>query len=97
MRRSTVLDWGFDPRAIRVQKQVVWYAPDDTDCPPAHGKWLAEHFTSAASDPSDVRVRKLGGGHGHLGAAYFEWDAFLGELMAQCAAAAPKVAGIMRC
>ena len=31
-----------DDELISVQKRMVWYASDDTDCPPSHWKWLAE-------------------------------------------------------
>ena len=96
LRRSTVLDWGFDPREIRVSKKLVWYAADDADCPPSHGRWLADHFAANAVSERDVKVR-IFDGYGHLGGACFEWHAFLEDLMGQVAAGAPKASMLTRC
>ena len=89
LRRSTVLDWGFDPREIQSVEKACWYAADDADCPPSHGRWLADHFAMNAVSERDVKVRVFDG-YGHLGGACFEWHAFLEDLMGQVAAGAPK-------
>ena len=93
---STIHHWGFDPRELRVRHRVLWYAADDRDVPPEHGRWLADEWRASAGQASDVKVRVFDG-YGHVGGGCFEWDAFLEELMAQCATAAPRLAGILRC
>ena len=74
MARDVALDLpGLDPREIALsgERVVVWYAADDEDCPPSHGKWLAEHFGARA------RVFE---GYGHLGGALIDHPGFLREL-----------------
>lgn len=93
--RSTVLEWGFDPRDIRVRKKLLWYSKDDTDVPPEHGRWLGEQWTGSADEPADVIVHAFDG-YGHLGGGCVEWDAFLGELSGLCRAAAPRMASLTR-
>lgn len=39
-----------DPRTLKTKNVAVWYAKDDTQCPPEHGKWLAELFEGKAPD-----------------------------------------------
>lgn len=63
---DTLLDVpGLDIRKIKAdgfqgsEKVIVWYGDDDEDCPPAHGKWLAEFFEA------ETRVLT---GFGHAGA-----------------------------
>lgn len=55
--------WGFDPREIDVANVAVWYALDDSACPPQHGEWLAALFESKARVRTDNRVEELGYGH----------------------------------
>lgn len=50
-----VRPWGFDPACITVPLQI-WYGTADVLVPPAHGKWLADHISTAT-----VRVSE--GGH----------------------------------
>jgi len=38
-----------DPRSIRTKNIAIWYSKDDSQCPPEHGKWLAELFEARAS------------------------------------------------
>ena len=74
MARDVALDLpGLDPRNVTLSgdRVVVWYAPDDEDCPPSHGKWLAEHF--------GARTRVFEG-YGHLGGALIDHPGFLREL-----------------
>jgi pimeloyl-ACP methyl ester carboxylesterase len=51
---------------------VVWYADDDEDCPPSHGRWLAKHF--------QARTRVFDG-YGHAGGAVIDHPRFIEELM----------------
>ena len=62
-----------DPREIQVPHAVVWYAKDDEDCPPSHGKWLAERL--------DAKTRVFDG-FGHVGGCLIDHEQFLHELMA---------------
>jgi pimeloyl-ACP methyl ester carboxylesterase len=55
--------WGFDPRDIETKNVAVWYALDDSACPPTHGKWLAEMFGSKLGVKTDIRAEDLGLGH----------------------------------
>lgn len=55
--------WGFDPRDIEVNNVAVWYALDDSACPPEHGKWLAELFDAREDVETNVRAETLGFGH----------------------------------
>ena len=74
MARDVALDLpGLDPRNVELSgdRVVVWYAADDEDCPPSHGKWLAEHFRAR------TRVFE---GYGHIGGALIDHPAFLAEL-----------------
>ncbi|MCY4011547.1 MAG: hypothetical protein OXG82_02395 [Gammaproteobacteria bacterium] len=74
MARDVALDLpGLDPRNVTLSgdRVVVWYAADDEDCPPSHGKWLAEHF--------GARTRVFEG-YGHLGGALIDHPGFLREL-----------------
>ncbi len=74
MARDVALDLpGLDPRnvALSGDRVVVWYAADDEDCPPSHGKWLAEHFRAR------TRVFE---GYGHIGGALIDHAGFLREL-----------------
>ena len=74
MARDVALDLpGLDPRNVPLtgDRVVVWYAADDEDCPPSHGKWLAEHF--------GARTR-IFEGYGHIGGAFIDQPAFLEEL-----------------
>lgn len=52
-----------DPRTIQTKYTCVCYAEDDTQCPPAHGKWLAEIFSSNPGIKCEVRHEKKGLGH----------------------------------
>ena len=74
MARDVALDLpGLDPRNVELSgdRVVVWYAADDEDCPPSHGKWLAEHF--------GARTRVFDG-YGHIGGAVIDHAGFLEEL-----------------
>ena len=52
---------GVDPREIKgIENVVVWYAAEDQDCPPSHGKWLANHFRCSDREGA---VRVDPGGH----------------------------------
>ena len=66
---------GLNPRNVTLsgERVVVWYAADDEDCPPSHGKWLAEYF--------GARTRVFEG-YGHLGGALIDHPEFLRELTA---------------
>lgn len=55
--------WGFDPREIETKNVAVWYAKDDSQCPPEHGEWLADCFSSKAGVKTDIRSEELGFGH----------------------------------
>ena len=55
--------WGFDPREIGTKNVAVWYARDDSQCPPEHGEWLADCFSSIAGVNTDIRSEELGFGH----------------------------------
>ena len=65
-----------DPRTIKVSKVVVWYSADDDDCPPAHGKWLADFF--------NAKTRVLEG-YGHVGGCIVDQVEFLMELLQDAA------------
>ena len=74
MARDVALDLpGLDPRNVELagDRVVVWYAADDEDCPPSHGKWLAEHF--------GARTRVFEG-YGHIGGAMIDHAGFIREL-----------------
>ena len=74
MARDVALDLpGLDPRNVELagDRVVVWYAADDEDCPPSHGKWLAEHFGAK------TRVFE---GYGHIGGAMIDHAGFIREL-----------------
>ena len=74
MAKDVALDLaGFDPRNIELSgdRVVVWYAAADEDCPPSHGKWLAEHF--------GARTRAFEG-YGHIGGAMIDHAGFIREL-----------------
>ena len=73
------------------------YAPDDAIVPPSHGKWLGDHWLATAQRPTDVSVRTLAPGYGHLAGSAFEWPAFLAELMVLARSNAPQIAGYTRC
>ncbi len=65
-------------------KVVVWYAKDDEDCPPSHGKWLAEHFEGT--------IRAIEPGFKHIGAAVqVDYKQFLEELVNTEASSKPTV------
>lgn len=77
MARDVALDLpGLDPRNVELSgdRVVVWYAADDEDCPPSHGKWLSEHF--------GARTRVFAG-YGHIGGALIDHAGFLKELTRQ--------------
>jgi hypothetical protein len=74
---------GLDVRKLRtdgfvsMDKVIVWYAEDDLDCPPSHGKWLADHF--------QAHTRSMRGEGGHEGAAMVvDHEQFIGELVGAC-------------
>jgi pimeloyl-ACP methyl ester carboxylesterase len=54
-----------DPRTFIETPMIVavWYAEDDTACPPAHGKWLAGVFQEKPGVRTNVRCEKVGLGH----------------------------------
>lgn len=77
MAKDVALDCpGLDPRRIILpaKKIVVWYATDDADCPPSHGKWLINHGFP------ECRYRALTG-YGHVGGAFLETKVFFDELI----------------
>eukprot|EP00536_Pseudo-nitzschia_multiseries_P005199 jgi/Psemu1/303171/fgenesh1_kg.95_\ len=82
---DTLIDHGFLVTDIRADLPVVvWYADDDEDCPPSHGRWIANknedntdkescnHFTDVVSRAFNK--------YGHLGTAFVDHDEFLKEL-----------------
>jgi pimeloyl-ACP methyl ester carboxylesterase len=53
-----------DPRiSIETPIVAVWYAEDDSACPPAHGKWLADVFQEKLGVETSIRCEKVGLGH----------------------------------
>lgn len=77
MAKDVALDCpGLDPRRIILpaNKIVVWYASDDADCPPSHGKWLIDHVFPGC------RSRALTG-YGHYSGAFLETTSFFDELI----------------
>jgi pimeloyl-ACP methyl ester carboxylesterase len=77
MAKDVALDCpGLDPRRIILpaNKILVWYATDDADCPPSHGKWLINEAFP------ECRYRALTG-YGHFGGAFLETQVFFDELM----------------
>ena len=79
MAYDTILDWGFDVKSIKnIPKVTVWYASDDDDCPPSHGKWLAEWF----SERKDVDLNvKVFDGYGHVGGALIDYVEYAKTLL----------------
>jgi len=72
---------GVDPRLIDeklipIYKRMVWYASDDDDCPPSHGKWLAE--TGWKGCNGNVRVFEQ---YNHLGGSMIDQDQFFNTLI----------------
>lgn len=66
MFNSTTTQRWPDPRLIRTRNVAVWYADDDSLCPPAHGKWLADIFSAkeqAGECQTRIRCEKRGLGH----------------------------------
>lgn len=64
LARDVVLEApGLDVKKVQMEgdRVVVWWGSDDEDCPPSHGKWLADHFKTP-------HRRELSG-FGHEGAA----------------------------
>lgn len=55
--------WGFDARDIKTKNIAIWYAEDDKDCPPEHGRWLAQVFRSKKGVNVSVRDVDIGLGH----------------------------------
>lgn len=55
--------WGFNPREIQTRNVAVWYAGDDSQTPPSHGEWLADHFTSKPGVKTSIRSEDEGLGH----------------------------------
>lgn len=55
--------WGFDPRDIETRNVAVWYARDDTACPPSHGEWLAALFESKEGVRTSIRSEDAGFAH----------------------------------
>jgi pimeloyl-ACP methyl ester carboxylesterase len=77
MAKDVALDCpGLDPRQILLpcSKIVVWYATDDADCPPSHGKWLVDIGFPACRSRTFT-------GYGHVGGAFLEMKDFFAELM----------------
>ena len=81
---DTLIDHGFLVTEIRANLPVlVWYADDDEDCPPTHGKWIANknadntdkdncnHFTNVSS--------RVFNKYGHTGTAFVDHEEFLKE------------------
>eukprot|EP00929_Paragymnodinium_shiwhaense_P043128 TRINITY_DN22223_c0_g1_i1.p1 TRINITY_DN22223_c0_g1~~TRINITY_DN22223_c0_g1_i1.p1 ORF type:complete len:398 (-),score=56.58 TRINITY_DN22223_c0_g1_i1:77-1270(-) len=60
---DTLCNWGFDPRDITCKHVAVWYASDDHENPPEHGKWLAEMFKAKAGVKTNIRCEN---GFDHL-------------------------------
>mmetsp|Transcript_20778 Transcript_20778/g.45234 ORF Transcript_20778/g.45234 Transcript_20778/m.45234 type:complete len:134 (+) Transcript_20778:248-649(+) len=81
---DTLIDHGFLVTEIRTNLPVlVWYADDDEDFPPTHGKWIANknsdntdkdncnHFTNVSS--------RVFNKYGHTGTALVDREEFLKE------------------
>mmetsp|Transcript_38969 Transcript_38969/g.70943 ORF Transcript_38969/g.70943 Transcript_38969/m.70943 type:complete len:332 (-) Transcript_38969:44-1039(-) len=74
MAKDVALDCpGLDPRRIDLPSDriVVWYAADDSDCPPSHGEWLANHMQAK---------KRVFDGYGHPGGCLIDMDAFFETL-----------------
>lgn len=71
MLNSTTNQQWQDPRTIQTKCVAVWYAQDDSVCPPEHGKWLADWFHSKQQQHGQeesnlqchVKLEKVGLGH----------------------------------
>ena len=64
MFNADVSQFWQDPRTIQTPNVAVWYAQDDTCCPPEHGKWLAEMFTNKLPENHvSIRSEKKELGH----------------------------------
>ena len=90
MAKDVVLDCpDVDPRKIKLKSNriVVWYAKDDDDTPPSHGKWLAEECFPSC------KIRAMETGYGHLGGGLLDMSTFYKQLeLAATAAAAASAA-----
>ena len=47
-------------------KVVVFYAEDDGDCPPSHGKFYTDHFRERCAKEGKTFVGKTLSGYGHM-------------------------------
>jgi hypothetical protein len=70
---------GVDAREISAQdipmdRRLVWYAADDHDCPPSHGKWLAEVGWKGCHS----RVFE---GYDHSGGAFLDYEEFVDSVL----------------
>ena len=78
-----LVDWGFDPREIRLPAKVlVQYAEDDADCPPSHGKFYTEFFRKRCEQESKAfSSHTVNTGFGHLG-GFAKFGAWVEAVMA---------------
>eukprot|EP00534_Pseudo-nitzschia_fraudulenta_P011178 CAMPEP_0201211050 /NCGR_PEP_ID=MMETSP0851-20130426/181522_1 /ASSEMBLY_ACC=CAM_ASM_000631 /TAXON_ID=183588 /ORGANISM="Pseudo-nitzschia fraudulenta, Strain WWA7" /LENGTH=233 /DNA_ID=CAMNT_0047499933 /DNA_START=174 /DNA_END=878 /DNA_ORIENTATION=+ len=85
---DTLIDQGFEITDTRPDLPVVvWYAEDDEDCPPSHGKWIATGKKDGdTNDGSDSKIHftnvvsRVFTDSGHLGAAFIQHDEFLKQV-----------------
>jgi pimeloyl-ACP methyl ester carboxylesterase len=63
-----LLEWGFDPRDIRLPgKVVVQYGEDDSDCPPSHGEFYTHFFKERCEKEGKIFRGMTIRGTGHIG------------------------------
>ena len=53
--------WGFDPREINTKNICIWHADDDPFCPPAIGKFLADHYSKKGAKVNYKHAIENGG------------------------------------
>jgi len=74
---DTLVNHGFDVTEIQSHLPVyVWYAGDDEDCPPSHGKWIASTNTDIYYHFTNVSYREFNL-YGHTGTAFVDHGEFL--------------------
>jgi pimeloyl-ACP methyl ester carboxylesterase len=80
MAKDVALDApGVDYREISSQdipmdQRIVWYAADDHDCPPSHGKWLAEVGWQGCHN-------RVFDGYDHYGGSFLDYEEFMDTLI----------------
>ena len=59
-----------DTNTVPMNKRIVWYANDDSDCPPSHGEIIANKFWKGC------HVRIFNEGYDHSGGAFIDQTKF---------------------